>query len=394
MLARAFVFCLFAIATFAVAARAELAGGGWFNPLGNLEFSALGASEWEAALQNRGTASLALQSGAGAKWKENGESFASSTESDMNLRFLLAAPMSTLVGLSLESPWPEREVALGGDTLWRESDPTRFALLLGMRPVKQILAYGEIPIAAETGVWRAGVELFPWDGARLRFRYTQQKTIDKIVSWNLGTTQKFSQTERQGEAQAAFKLPLHLQVAAALRYSRLSGDFADKVWGTGGELVYLKKNWSLKTKFDANWRENYDTYLASSRLQRTFWNLLRVGLEAEETLALQNPDDAWISQKSYGGDLRFWWQGLFLQGGGFWVRSEGAGQTLAALGFGRRIAMQDLFAHHAIEMRLEVGFEVNGTLYRYSYDKTFPLWRAKPVVNPNTTHRFEIGGNF
>jgi hypothetical protein len=388
-------------------AHADLAGGGWYDPLGSsalgsLSFAQLGASKWEAALQNRGAGSLTLKSGGGAAYDQDGKTWASHTQSDMDLEFLLVAPMNTLVGLTLESPWPEREAAVAGDTLWRETDPTRFGVLLGMRPVNALLVYGEIPIADETGVWRAGLELFPFDWARLRLLYNQQKTEDHILSWNLGTSQEFSRTERQGEAELALKLPLHLEAAAGVRYSDFEGTPDGTVWGAGGEVVYLKSKWSLKVRFNADWRDlqngaaswSYDSYLAGSRLQRTFWNFLRVGLEAQEQALLQNSNAAWLEQKKYGGDLRLWWQGLYVQCGGFFVRSAGEGVTNPDLGFGREIKMEDLFSRRSLEAKVEAGIELEGTLYRYTYEKWFAFGSRSPVLRPNTIHRFEIAGAF
>jgi len=417
----------------------------------------LGASSLEEALNGNGFSSLRLEQGQGGVWEwERGKALTS--RADMDFKLLLATPMRSVLGFALYSPWPSQEWTRwspGQDSvrMYEVQPSSNLSVFLGWDLLafrtsrdQQLLFLAELPVAYEPGVWKAQLEYLPGDDYRIRASYAQSSPREEIAHWNnQDDVFKLKYKERRYEGQLAARLFQGPEVAIAGRYTELTprtslGAFSRSgdVWGVSGQLLWLGRFWAWRNEFDAEYRDilhsyvdaaqqsaltwngAYDLYRFKTRLQRTFFRVARIGLHAERRLALGAPSAEniqgvpadstdWLratyfqgaslsasrlSTELYGGDLRWWFSGLYVEAGGDYAYARRSGTSSPFLTWGDTLDFSQALPAESVIMRLGAGFQADGANYLYSYRRGYALGHSEPLMRYAGTHRFEISGRF
>lgn len=412
-----------------------------------------GPSEVEKALGGNGYSRLQLSQNQGEEWNWEGGS-ARTGHADMDFDLLVTTPLRSVVGFALRSPWPAQEWRRGADSvrMYQVQPYSSLSALLGWDLLglgeseggQQLLLAAELPIAYEPGVWKGSLSYLPTENYRLRVEYAQVKPRQEMAHWeNNEDVFKLKYTERRLQGQLAGRFAWGPEWAGTVSYSKLEASDAPAltrdghIWGAAGHLAWLGPTWSLRNDFTAEYRDLqhrygspagdgfllldgvYDLYDFRTRLQRTFARTVRIGLQSERRLAkesagnsvLQVPVDSldWLraldfsgagpvgsrmQSSLYGGDVRWWFAGLYLEAGGDYALSRWSGQSSPLFTWGDVLDLQTATATESAVLRLGAGFQVPGALYSYSFRKAYDLGPKNATLKRGAMHSFEIAGSF
>lgn len=444
---------------------ATLAAGGWFNPLGNFQEclldpaapcpdADLGISELEKALPGDGYSRLALRQSEGQEWSWPG-GFARTGQANMDFRLLASTPLRTAVGVALYSPWPSQEWTRGPDSarMYEVQPSTHMSVLLGWDLLgfresrsQQLLLAAEIPVAYGPGVWSGSLSYLPNENFRMRAEYAQVSPREEISPWTDSENLfKLKYTEHRVQGLVAGRFAVGPEWAGSVRYSQVESNEAPgmftrdgSIWGASSQAVWLGRTWQWRNTFDAEYRKlrhdytsadgaatltldgTYDIYHYQSRLQRTFFRMVRLGLQGERRLARATPGHSSLQGQSadstdwlraadfsvngssdmrlltslYGGDLRWWFAGLYAEAGGDYVFSRSNGHTSPLLTWGAPLDLASIVSTESAVFRLSVGYQSPEALYSYTYRKAYDLGAGSELLKRNGHHTFEISGRF
>ena len=460
-----FLLNLAILCAFGLTSATSLNGGGWWAPMGASQnifldpgapspSPELGPDPYEKALTGNGFSHLSLNQGQGQEW-EWGSQRARTPYAQMDFQFLVVAPMRSMVGLALYSPWPGQEWQTGPDSIrmYQVQPSSYVALLLGWDLLgfqnnhdQQLIASVELPIAYEPGVWQAALAYLPSPNWRLRAEYSQVKPREEIEHWVADWGRfKLKYTEQRVQGHIAGRWAYGPEWAGVvgdcwLTPRHLEGTLTRKgsIWGALGQLVWLGSTWSWRNDFSAEYRQLTDSYRVStgspsllsegaldlyhyrSRWQRTFAKNWRLGLQGERRLAKGAPGSLMQTGQStdsldwtqvvalptqayyahrletslYGGDLRKWFSGLYFEAGGDYALSHWSGNSSPMHTWGHSLEYSSASDSEHGVLRLGAGFQSGQALYSYQFSQAFALNNQPTPIQNNGHHRFVISGQF